>query len=137
MEQWKKYLSKVIEWPVVVADYARISDNEQGLTIDLVFESYPIVRFAFEDSVLSYTVCDEGRRLKTLSFITEQYGADACKGCPVFIVEGSSYLRWFNAESFDTLSGFEIMHLVIVTSNDIVDLLSTYPPEIKIVDESA
>ena len=134
MEQWKQIQIGEISRTYGKADYAKIIDDEQGLQIELVFENDSKVKFSFETSVLSYTVCDEGRRLKTLDFLTKQYGADFFGECPVYMLENSGYLRWFNEECYDILSGHTVNHYVFLTSNDIVDVLTTYAPKIKYID---
>lgn len=133
-EQWEQINIDEISKTYGKADYAKIIDDEQGLRIGLVFENDVQVEFLFETSVLSYNVCDEGRRLKTLDFLTDKYGQDFFGEHYIYMVENSKYLSWFNEESHGIVSGYAVNHYVFLTSNDIVDVLTTYAPKIKIVN---
>lgn len=129
--QWKQIQINELDKGYGKASYAKIIDNEQGLQIDLVFDNSTQIQFLFETSVLSYNVCDEGRRLKTLDFLTNQYGPEFITGSPVYMVENSEYLNWFHMECYNIFSDHPIYHYVFLTLNDIVDVLTTYAPKIR------
>jgi len=52
---------------------------------------------------------------------------------PLFIVENSSYIEWFNLQSYDIYKNYDPKHYIFLTPNDIVEVVSNYPPKI-IVD---
>lgn len=110
--QWKQIQINELDKGYGKANYAKIIDNEQGLQIDLVFDNSTQIQFLFETSVLSYNVCDEGRRLKTLDFLTNQYGPEFITGSPVYMVENSEYLNWFHMECYNI---FQIIPYIIMS----------------------
>jgi len=133
VERWEPVQISEIDKKYGRAEYAKIIDDEHGLRIELVFENDSRVRFLFETSVLAYNVCDEGRRLKTLNFFIEQYGLGMFGKYPVYIVENSGYIKWFNEECYDAFSKYTISHYVFVTSTDIIDILTTYAPQVSVI----
>lgn len=106
-----------------------LKDAYDGLTLAFKDEEqnskYLIVFF---DSAISYRSHDEGDLLKTLN------EANKKSVFPFFRIENSHYLDWFNKESFNIHENDEIVHYVFATPNDVIDVLSTYPPEFKWVD---
>jgi hypothetical protein len=48
----------------------------------------------------------------------------------LFIVKDSEFLKWFNDESYNIYAAYQINHFVIISGSDIIDILSTYEPEI-------
>ena len=133
-EQWKPVQFKEISKKCGKVDYAKIIDDERGLRIKLIFENNLQIEFVFETSVISYNVCDEGRRLKTLDIILNQYGADFFGACPVYMVENSNYLKWLHEESYDIISRYTIYHFVFLTSNEVIDVLATHSPKVSSVN---
>lgn len=65
---------------------------------------------------------DEGDLLKMLG---EQSGKILVG---IYKVEKSSYLEWFNDQSVNIRSKDNVAHYLIVTVNDVVDVLSSEPP---------
>ena len=41
------------------------------------------------------------------------------------------YLRWFHEQSYDTRRNHNIKDFIIMTSNDIIEVLDTEPPQIS------
>ena len=112
---------------------SRLIDDKNGFRIVCYDEikKYKIQIF-FKDSVLSYRSSDEGKRIKTLNLLAEKYGKDFFSKWSIFIVKNSEYIKWFNEESYNIYSEYKIMHFVFIAINDIVEILSTYIPEIII-----
>lgn len=79
----------------------------------------------FFDWTHSFRVTDEGDLLKILG---EQSGKMLLG---IYKVEGSTYLEWFNDQSDNIHSKNNIVHYMIVTVNDIIDVLSSVPPIIS------
>lgn len=81
------------------------------------------VRIVFE-WMHSFRVTDEGDLLKM---------QDALEGkmiMGVYIVEDSNYLSWFNEQSANIHDGDLINHYLIVTGDDVIDVLSSVSPTI-------
>ncbi len=106
-----------------------LRDTYDGLT--LVFKGedkdsrYIAIMF---ESALSYRNHDEGDLLKTF----DNRGSNEI--WPFFIIENSNYLKWFNEESHNIYEGRGVIHYFFVTPNDVIDVLSAYPPIPKWVD---
>ncbi|MGY5954727.1 hypothetical protein ACUY4R_003405 [Kosakonia sp. BK9b] len=79
------------------------------------------------DWVHSFRLTDEGDLLKMQD---EQQG-NMLKG--IYLVENSSYLKWFNEQSADVHINEGITHYLIVTTNDVVDALSSEKPSSSLI----
>lgn len=77
----------------------------------------------FYSSFLSYRVTEESGRLKTL-YENNSLGA-------YNIAKDSSFLRWFNEESHGLFSEEVLLHYNIISSNKIIDVVSSHPPVVK------
>lgn len=89
-------------------------------------DSYMKLKLSF-DWVHSFRLTDEGDLLKMQD---EQQG-NMLIG--IYLVENSSYLGWFNEQSADVHIDEDIAHYLIVTTNDVVDVLSTEKPLISFI----
>lgn len=99
----------------------RAGSLEIIVTLDGVNSDF---RFFF-DWTHSFRVTDEGDLLKMLG---EQKGK---MRVGIYKVEDSSYLEWFNDQSFNIHEKEKIIHYLIVTVNDIIDVLSSESPVIS------
>ncbi|HCM9481412.1 hypothetical protein [Enterobacter roggenkampii] len=88
-----------------------LSNNNGNMKIKISF-----------DWVHSFRLTDEGDLLKMQD---EQQG-NMITG--IYLVENSSYLGWFNEQSADVHIDEDITHYLIVTTNDVVDVLSSEKP---------
>ncbi|MGC6390115.1 hypothetical protein ACMV8I_21055 [Ewingella sp. S1.OA.A_B6] len=76
------------------------------------------------DWVHSFRVTDEGDLLK----MQDELNGQMLKG--VYTIEGSHYLTWFNQQSANIHEGDSIAHYLIVTGEDVIDVLSSVSPTI-------
>ncbi|MFW5438873.1 hypothetical protein [Paenibacillus apiarius] len=127
-----------VKWDIGLSDFPNkiylesLTDSKEGLI--LVFsneDSDKIYKFNFEYSVLSYRNNDESYMLRTLSYISETCGKEVL-GNPLFTVERSSYIEWFNNQSFDIYKDYNPTHYAFFTPNDIVEVISNYPPTVYV-----
>lgn len=81
------------------------------------------VRVVFE-WVHSFRVTDEGDLLK----MQDELEGKMIKG--IYVVEGSNYLSWFNEQSANIHDSDLINHYLIVTGDDVIDVLSSVSPKI-------
>lgn len=89
-------------------------------------ESDEIVELLFENN-LAYRNLDESQRLKTLnenSILTKKWS--------FFKTKDSSFLDWFNNESYNIYKTEKLTHYIIVTPNDIVDIITDEEPKINV-----
>lgn len=91
------------------------------------------IQVHFDGSILSLRSTDEGRRLKTINLLDAQYGRDFYTKWSFFKVINSSYVEWFNQESYDMYTTYNICHYIFLTSDDIVEILSTYEPNVLVI----
>lgn len=92
-----------------------------------------VVKILFDGEVLSFRCSDEGRRIKTINDLDKVYGLDFYKNQNYFIIENSEYIKRFNEETYDIYKNFNIVHYVFILSDDIIDILSTFPPIIEVL----
>ncbi|MEM6162715.1 hypothetical protein AAH446_19570 [Erwinia sp. P6884] len=72
----------------------------------------------------SFRVTDEGDLLK----MQDELEGKMVTG--VYVVESSNYLSWFNEQSANIHDGDFINHYLIVTGDDVIDVLSSVSPAI-------
>jgi len=126
-EQWIEYKPDEIsadEYEVVKVLY-----DCNGTLVELEGNMYNlIIRFDYPDAV---RICDEGRRIKTYN---EAEGLQEYRknfnGIPLYKVHHSEFYNWVVEESAGIDTDF--VQYAIVTLNDIVDVISSSPPEIYV-----
>lgn len=129
-EEWAKW--EPLEGVPSKMYIEKLVDDKNGTL--LVFKSEDendTLEVLFEDSILSLRSTDEGRRLKTINFLEEKYGTDFYTKWTFFKVTNSSYVEWFNQETYDMYATYNIGHYVFLTPDDIVEILSTYEPNVS------
>ena len=103
-----------------------IHDDYEGFRILLKGEesTSPMLRLMF-DCVLVYRNVNEGAMLKTLDSIRSR------ELFPLYIVQNSNWVDWFQKESYHTFNNNQIIHYSIMTHDDIIDVLSENPPTVE------
>lgn len=127
-EIWKAF--KLDEKLCDSYDVSYIMQNSEGTSIRLIGDlNEIIVRFCFVDS---FRVTDEGRRLETYNSvdIIQEYREDFY-GNPIFLINNSKYVDWIKKESLGFCA--EISHYVIITRDDVIDIISSEQPKIEIL----
>lgn len=89
------------------------TEENKGDEIQIVF-----------DWIHSFRVTDEGDLLK----LQDKLNGQMIMG--IYAVEGSEYLTWFNSQSANIHDNDEIVNYLIVTSEDVIDVLSSVSPSI-------
>ena len=131
-EKWAKW--EPIEGIPTKMFIEKLVDDKNGTL--LVFKSEDenvTIQVLFEDSILSLRSTDEGRRLKTINLLDEKYGTDFYTKWTFFKVTNSDYVEWFNQETYDMYAAYNIGHYVFLTPDDVVEILSTYEPNVSAV----
>lgn len=102
-------------------------DDYEGFRLLLRSENSQegIIRIRF-DAHLAYRNTDESERLQTLNNHIQ-----LCGHWPLFIVEESDFTEWLIVESYVIRNATDIVHYMIVTPNDIVDVLSVEAPVVE------
>lgn len=131
-EVWKKWLPIELTRDMYKACYSEVTDID-GIEIDLVFnDTGDLLKIKFENSVLAYQNVDEGKRIKMLNYLSDNYAKEFYAEWTLFIVENSSYLKWFHDESMGIYKDENVCHYVLLTENDVVDILSVFEPCVTI-----
>ena len=130
-EIWKK-------WNPINYDFGKmylkeLIKNKGEMKLILKSEEQNVaLKFLFDGEILSFCCSDEGRRLKTINDLDQKYGTDFYKNQNYFIIESSDYIKRFNEETYNIYKNFKIIHYVFFLSDDIIDILSTFPPSIEV-----
>lgn len=125
----EKWIAEDIGIPLDQYDICYVLQDGNGTKVKLVGDYGEVeIIFYSPDSV---RITDEGRRLESYFTvpILQNYRKNFI-GNPFFIILNSDYVKWIENESL----GFstDITHYVIVTRDDIVDIISSFPPKIFI-----
>lgn len=96
---------------------------------DQINKSLPMLSICFSD-FLSMHITDEGNLLKDTCDIDESLMKMEKKPgyyyrWSLFIVENSHYIEWFNKEILGKGENLDIIHYVIKTPNEIVEVLDS------------
>lgn len=112
-----------------------IEYNDEGLTIKLKGKDSPILTINFE-FFLALRIVDEGNFLKDSCDMDEAVlKMELEKGSyykwSLFTVENSSYLAWFHDQSVGIHRDLKIVHHVIKTPGDVIEILDSVIPVVK------
>jgi hypothetical protein len=105
----------------------KYNSNGLNLSLEQEEENSPILNIYF-NGVFSFRSADEGDLLKTLS---EREKTDNTNNWSLFTVENSLYLEWFHEQSYDIHKKDQIIHYLIATPNDVIDVLDSETPCVK------
>lgn len=114
-------------WPTLEVDLGGLTQDCTGLRILLspLRAIGPIVEVHFLRPRM-YRNIDEGFRLRQLSEFKPE-GASL-----VYIVDDSILLREFHDQSFGVMRSFNLIHFLVTTSNDCIDVLSEVEPVVVV-----
>lgn len=87
----------------------------------------------FEHSIGAYRITDEGDRAAKLLYLNDTYGHDFFAKWAFFKVTNSEYLEWISQEAAGVFDPKSTRHLVLITENSIIDIVSSYEPKIEII----
>ena len=111
-----------------------IIDGYEGLKIILTQDFSDIsIEILFKSS-FAYHVAQEGLRLRTISTLNKQYNSEFYSQWTFFKVTNSKYLHWLSEESNTLADSYELMHISIITDNDIVDIAASNEPKITFLN---
>ena len=128
MEKWIMYRGCMI--PDDCYEVINTVVNSDGTIIVLEGEKYHLsINFIYTEVVM---LCDEGRRIKTYLSREElqEYRIDF-KGNPIYEVINSEFEGWIKEQSLDLFHSYK--HYVIITQNDVIDILTRDKPNVNII----
>lgn len=102
-----------------------LHDDYEGFRILLRKDNYsPVLRILFPTTRF-YKKSDEGDLLRTIASINDPGRST------LFMVENSSWVKWFHEETFDVFKDKDIKHFAIYTPDDCIDVLSEFEPKVE------
>jgi hypothetical protein len=107
-------------------DLLRLSDEGRCLTL-LLSANGSKFSLSF-DSHLFYSKADEGDSLRLLA----QMKRDGCLGSTLIQVKNSALISWFVTQSYEVRRESELSHYVVLTQNDVVNIICTEPPIVEV-----
>lgn len=131
MEHWERWIPINVLPSTLYND--TFIDTKAGTILEFSDqEEKQKIVITFGDGVLSFRNTDEGSLLKKLSYLDNQYGTDFYSEWTLFKVKNSEYISWFLEESSGIYEPNQVVHYVFLTPNDVIEILSTYTPNIVI-----
>ncbi len=130
-EMWKRWKDDLNLPQKLVLE--SLTDNMEGISLKFSDENdeNTEIEITFTEHALSYRNRDEGEFLRKFKYLGDEYGDEFYTKWSLFEVDSSHYVQWFNEESLGIHQDENIRHFVFITMNDVVEVLSTYEPEIK------
>lgn len=94
------------------------------------------IQFLFKNSVNSYRDTNESFRQKTILDLRDKYGADFYAQWTFFKVNNSAYMEWIIEQSVGFGELLSFIHFSFIAEDSIVDVVSTYEPEILLIENN-
>lgn len=129
-EQWLKWNpSKLPE-----GDYTVISFTQDLEGTKIILENEKnMVKVFFDGIILLARISTEGIRIQTVGEIQYKKCDDYFfRGWFLYRIENSKLSDWVTEESCGIYDSLELIHICIVTDEDLIDIISTFEPEIEI-----
>ncbi len=132
MEKWirwdlkealsEKYYLDDLSWP------------DTGLIIKLrAASNEQIIEIYFNESIDAFRYTNESFCFKIFGDLSKKYGTDFYKNWSFFKVQNSEYLQWLSNNSHGWSDDFSFTHFCILGGDEMIDIVTNYEPEIKII----
>ncbi len=128
-EEWERL--ELDNIPKGTYELDEINYNFEGLTLILTSE-YNKISVKFSVGVVNFRTGDKSDRWKTLDTISFSKGDGFFSDHIFFKISNSLYEDWIIEDSFGTLPKNLLTHYVILTNNDMTDILSAVEPIIEV-----
>jgi hypothetical protein len=92
------------------------------------------VELVFKYGVEAYTKVEESFRVKLIHDLDKKYGINFYGNWTFFKINNSKYISWLSEQSYQWSDTHSFIHLCLVTSNAVVDIITTYEPKVEIID---
>lgn len=89
------------------------------------------VDITFHDQVDAYRRTDETLRSQVVLDLDKYYGHGFYATWTLFKVTNSKYIKWLSEESCTISNHMPLMHFVILAADSLVDIVTTYEPEVE------
>jgi hypothetical protein len=111
--------------PSELYELTSLVDEAGVLTLNLSSADGFNTQVVFDDC-LAHRKIDEGDAFVTLSELARQ----GCLGGTFYRVDDSESLRWFRSESYGVRDTQDLVHYLLMTLNDVVDVIAISEPAI-------
>lgn len=108
-----------------VFDLDTLTDSGGTLKLHLSNESGKKFTLSFDDS-LAFRKLDEGDALA----IVNQAKVTSKLGLSFYRVENSQFLEWFLAQGYGVRASERLLHISVMTSDDIIDVICLNEPKV-------
>ena len=102
-------------------------DNYNGLTIKLSEGKNSSCLVIHFEVYRSFRSTDEGDLLRTLKEIKNK---EVLGTSTLFTVKNSLYVKWFHHQTYDLYQDSEVIHYLIATPNDVIEVLYSGNPTV-------
>ena len=65
--------------------------------------------------------------------MSQKYGSDFYNNWSFFKVQNSEYLQWLANKSHGWSDSFSFTHFCILSGDEMIDIVTNYEPEIKVI----
>lgn len=110
------------------------TNYENGLQFIIIDDNHKKISITLSGYICSYRITNESFFMETLIFLKTNYGENYYINNKFFIIENSEYLEWIKKQ-VDPIAYevYKFKHYCIFTSNEIIDIISNYEPEVKYI----
>lgn len=110
-----------------------ISQDENGTEFAVECEDMS-VSLLFEGYVPAYVYSDESIRMATYTPVQEKNNDRYYfRKWFLYKIENSDFMKWAMEESYGLYENYGYQHFCIVTADEVVDILSTVEPTIRVI----
>lgn len=93
------------------------------------------VEIVFDKSIWAFRRTSESLRQDIFKDLSLTYGDDFYINWSFFKIERSNYLNWLRDESDGISNHLKLIHYVVMTLDDVIDIVANYEPEFKIINK--
>lgn len=114
--------SIVLDWEKLQIIY----DDMNGIQVEITFDI---------DTVLTYRWADESDRWRTVSQLLYELKKTNKENRIILELKNSEFETWFQKETFNKYSGWNVRHFILSSNNDVVDVLTMKEPKVIVRTE--
>jgi len=109
--------------------------SENKLIIELIGDpNVKKIQIRFDSPIQAYRYTEESVCFGIFGELSKKYGGDFYANWTFFKIEKSDYIQWLSEQSLGYSDTFNFMHFFIKGSDELVDVLATYEPEVRFIE---
>lgn len=137
MEEWSQWLPASIDYGTI-AGKVFVDDMRlyrEGLSINMATAHNELrIEMLFGGTIVAYRYANESWVFNIFAELSKAYGADFYRMWRFFEIKNSMYVESFIATSCGVSKADKIRHFCILGDDEIIDILATYEPEVRILE---